>query len=290
MKLRVLQDMVTACGLVLTLAGPGQALDLEDPAERLEAYVKAVGDTSGREVVTYGKSTVYAFVPGEKARPLFAIEIVGVSRYERIDGGYQRLHREVGYYTDLKTGAVLERWYNPFTEREVDVIHIQNDPVNRRFTLDAEGRLPGIRYTANGDEIVFYREIPLRYPNALPRAEYPRHSHGDWYEAMELFNTFARRSELDDPRSTSVHAPGSWSRIGPWLPWMEMGNSAGWLVYHGRSFKPENGLAGIPAPVRAYLEKHHPEYAHAPEKWQDESETSWTVFKKVLDERKGKEP
>jgi hypothetical protein len=170
------------------------------------------------------------------------------------------------------------------------VIHIQNDPVNRRFTLDTNGRLPGIRYTENGDEIVFYREIPLRYPNALPRAEYPRHSHGDWYEAMELFNTFARRSELANPRSTSVHAPGSWSRIGPWLPWMEMGNAAGWLVYHGRSFKPENGLAGIPAPVRAYLEEHHPEYAHAPEEWQDESETSWTVFKKVLDARKGKAP
>jgi len=277
--------------LIATLLGTGmiaplQALDLEDPRQRLEGYVKAVGDTSGDEVVTYGKSTVYAFMPGEKARALFAIEIVGVSRYEKIEGGYHRLHREVGYYTDLESGQVIERWYNPYTEREVDVIHIQNDPVNRRFTLDADGALPGIRYTQNGDEIVFYREIPLRYPNALPRAEYPRHSHGDWYEAMELFNTFVRYSELADPATTSTHAPGSWSRVGPWLPWMEMGNAAGWLVYHGRSFKPENGLAGVPAPVRAYLEQHHPRYAHAPERWQDESETSWTYFKKVLDGRR----
>ena len=131
MKWVISGKTLVTCALTCGLAGAAAALDLDEPAQRLEAYVKAVGDTSGAEVVTYGKSTVYAFVPGEKARPLFAIEIVGVSRYERIDGGYQRLHREVGYYTDLETGAVLERWYNPFTEREVDVIHIQNDPVNR---------------------------------------------------------------------------------------------------------------------------------------------------------------
>lgn len=263
-------------------------LDLGSPQGVLEAYVRANGDTSGKDRLTYGSTTVYAFVPGEKARPLFRLEVVGASRYEAVEGGYRRLHREVGYYTDLATGEVLKRWYNPFIEREVEVIPIQNDPVNRSFVVDPANGSTGIRFYEDGDWVVFYREIPLRYPNPLSRAAYPRHSSGDFYEAMELFNTFVRRPDLEDDRATAVPSSGSWSRIGPWLPWMEMGNAQGWLVYHGRSVTLDSA-AGLPARLRSYVEAHHPKYLRAPEQWGDSNETSWTVFKDVIDRRRREE-
>ena len=116
-----------------------------------------------------------------------------------------RLHREIGYYTDLASGEVIKRWYNPWLQREVEVIPIQNDPVNRRFTVQESG----YRFDVSGEDIVFYREVPLRYPNPLDRATYPLNSSGDFYEAMEMFTTFVRRSELDDPRLTSVPSTGT---------------------------------------------------------------------------------
>jgi hypothetical protein len=207
-----------------------------------------------------------------------------MSRYEKSDGGYLRLHREIGYYTDLKTGEVIRRWFNPWLQREVDVIPIQNDPVNRRYTAQNSN----YSFNVSGDDIVFYREVPLRYPNPLDRATYPLNSSGDFYEAMEMFTTFIRRDQLDNPKLTSVPSTGTWTRFGPWLPWMEMGAHQGYLVYHSRAFKPANGLEGLPVRLREYIAKDNPKYLSAPEKFTEPDETSWTYFKKALDERRKK--
>lgn len=267
---------------VAAAAGKARHVDLADPAQRLEAYIRANGDTSGKPVVSYGTGTVYGYAPGEKPRPLFGLEVVGVSRYQKIDGGYLRLHREIGYYTDLASGEVIKRWYNPWLQREVEVIPIQNDPVNRRFTVQESG----YRFDVSGEDIVFYREVPLRYPNPLDRATYPLNSSGDFYEAMEMFTTFVRRQQLDDPRLTSVPSTGTWTRFGPWLPWMEMGAHQGYLVYHSRAFKPANGLEGLPPRLREYIARDNPKFLEAPERYTEPDETSWTFFKRTLDARK----
>lgn len=259
-----------------------ETVDLSDTQQLLDAYVKTVGDTSGEETVVYAQSTVFAFTPGQRGQPIMGMEIVGVKRYERIEGGWQRVQREIAFYTDLETGEILKHWDNPWLQREVRVLPVLNDPVNRRHVIDEQGGGWGISYMEVGDEIIFHREVPLRYRNPLPFAEYPLHSRGDWYEAMELFNNFVRRSDLENPDLTSAPSTGSWSRIGPWLPWMEMGNREGWLVYHGRSVKV-GGVEDLPAHVLEAIRNDYPQYLRAPEGWSEPSETSWTYFKKVLD-------
>jgi hypothetical protein len=269
--------------LVGSTAPAARELDLRDPAQQLDAYVRANGDTSGRPSATWATGTVYGYVPGEKPRALFGLAVLGMGRYQRIDDGFLRLSREVGYYTDLKSGAVLDRWFNPWLQREVRVVPIQNDPVNRRFTLaNITFRIDEV-----GEDVAMYREVPLRYPNPLDRANYPLHSSGDFYEAMEMFNTFVRRRDLANAKLTSVASTGSWTRLGPWLPWMEMGAHQGYLVYHSRSFKPAQGLAGIPTWLIEHVRQNHPKYLDAPTEFTAPDETSWTYFKKQLDaERK----
>lgn len=266
-------------------AGPGIALDLGDPRQLVEAYVKTVGDTSGEESFTYASVVVMAMVPGQRGQKLFSLEVVGASRFLPIDGGYQRLHREVGLYTDLSTGEVMSTWRNPLLERDVEVIHIQNDPVNFPYTVAQQSGPFRILFDDFGKLIAFHREIPLRYPSALTPKEYPLHSAGDWYEAAELFNSFARREDLDDEDLTSIHEFGTWSRVGPWLPWMEMGDRPGYLLYHGRSTKLMGGVDEIPDLLREWMEENAPTYLGAPDEFEEPNETSWTYFKKVLDER-----
>lgn len=259
-------------------AGP-RGVDLADPTQRLEAYVRANGDTSGKPVAQWASGIVYAYVPGEKPRALFGLEVLGMARYEPIEGGYLRLSREIGYYTDLQTGAVLDRWTNPWLQREVEVVPIQNDPVNRRFLAAS----PSFKVMQSGDDVMFFREVPLRYPNPLDPQNYPEYSSGEFYEAIEMFNTFVRRADLDDRRQTSVPATGSWTRVGPWLPWMEMGQRPGYLLYHSRSLKPVDGLAGIPASLRERVARDAPRYLEAPAAFSAPDETSWTFFKKRVD-------
>lgn len=286
MTLRLLYRAIcmgaAACLTSLAAAGDATRIDLDSPRERLEAYIRANGDTSGAPVATWASGRVYAYVPGEKPRALFGLEVLGMSRFQRIEGGYLRLHREIGFYTDLVTGEVLKTWSNPWLGREVEVIPIQNDPVNRRFTIENTS----FSVLESGDDIMFYREVPLRYPNPLDPATYPENSSGAFYEAIEMFNTFARRDALADASQTSVPSTGSWTRFGPWLPWMEMGAREGYLLYHSRSLKPRDGLNALPARLREYIATHHPKYLEAPETFTSPDETSWTFFKKVLDARK----
>jgi len=47
-----------------------------------------------------------------------------------------------------------------------------------------------------------------------------------------------------------------------------------------------NCVAGIPEPVRLYIEKNKPKYLQAPTTFEEPNETSWTCFKKVLDDRR----
>ena len=271
--------------LALTLL-PGlatsQPLDLRDQRQLLDAFVKTAGSLDGEEVVIYAQSTVYAFVPGRRGEALFDLEVIGVKRYEQIEGGWQRIQREIALYTDRGTGEVLEHWDNPFTGERVRVIPVLNDPVNRRHVIDGQGGGWAIRYMESGDDIMFYREIPLRYPNPLNPEDHPRHSSGEWYEAMELFNHFVRRSDLENPDLASAPSTVSWSRIGPWLPWMEMADHPGWLVYHGRGIKLDS-VAELPTGIHDYIAQHFPKYLSAPEAWSEPSETSWTFFRRLLE-------
>ena len=274
------KDLFVASVLLTTLTGMGSssAYDLEEPGDLVEAYIKTVGDISGEETVTYASVVVMAMVPGERGRKLFTLEVVGASRFLPINGGYQRLHREVGLYTDLDTGEVMATWNNPFLDRDVEVIHIQNDPVNFEFTVEQQSGPRRILYEDFGDQVAFHREVLLRYPSALSRADYPLHSSGDWYEAAELFNSFVRREDLENDALTSAPEFGTWARVGPWLPWMEMGDRPGHLLYHGRSSKLKGGVAELPDQLRAYMQAKLPKYLSAPTEFEAPNETSWTYF------------
>ena len=46
------------------------------------------------------------------------------------DGRYENLHREVAYYTELRTGRIMEEWKNPMIDEMVKVYSVHNDPVN----------------------------------------------------------------------------------------------------------------------------------------------------------------
>ena len=277
--------------LSVLLCLPTQAVDpegmpdLNDPEQLLDAYIRTVGDTSGKEVLIYASVVVIGMHPGEKGQKLFGLEVLGASRFLPIEDGDQILHRGVGLYTHLQTGEVLARWDNTWSGESVEVIHIQNDPVNSPFTVETQRGPYRVKFDDLGHTIGFRRQIPLRYPNPLLKAQYPKHTANDWYEAAELFNSFVTKADLADRSMTSLPEVGTWSRTRPWLPWMEMADRPGYLLYHGRSVKLMNGLDDLRPELRAHIETHYPTYTGAPDTFESPNDTSWTYFKKVLDAR-----
>ncbi|MCX4695111.1 DUF1838 family protein [Streptomyces sp. NBC_01408] len=239
------------------------------PAELLHAFARTRASLDGREVTFWWSGDVYSWAPGEPYQRLFGFEGLNAARLvtDEESGGYQLLSREAAFYLDPLTREVLETWEGK------PVVHVWNDPANQKL------RPFPVPLTDLGEQVCFSLEIPLAYPSPLPVEEYPRNSADDTYRALELFQFFAPASVLTT-EAASVPSTMSWTRMSPWLPWMERGGRAGGLTFHCRGRKLDS-YDEVPERTRAYIAERHPEFAHAPEKWSEPNETSWTYFRKL---------
>jgi hypothetical protein len=265
-------------------------LDLDAPAGNMRAFIKARASLDSRDAVTWFTGSVYAWIPGAPARPVFGMEGYNVARAVEVEGGYDLLSREAVFYLDPPTREVLDLWTNPFTGEEVEVVHIWNDPVNQQFRLEGPRGPWHVPITGIGGDLFFNVDVFLAYPSPLPRHRFPESSQDDLYQAAELFQFFCKRADIEDPGVLSAPAQVSWTRLGPWLPFMRMGDRPGQLVYHCRGSKLAGGYGDLPEWIRARVEARDPRFAAAPTEFTQPNETSWTYFHKLAEEARAASP
>jgi hypothetical protein len=260
-------------------------LNLNIPEDNLKAFAKVRGSMDpSEEVIFYANGAIYGFVGGERDKPLMGFEMFNIGKLiPKGPHSYELLTNEVLLYTDINTGAVLDSFLNPYTGVKIPVVHVWNAPVNQKFELEGRFGKWKVNHNKYGEDVLcFNSDIFLFYPSPLSVAEFPNNSQSDNYEAAELFQFFFSEKELNNPKLASVSSTISWTRIGPWLPWLEMGQRPGNLVYQGAGFK----LSGkdfnkMPAKLTEYVLKNNPIYRHAPDVFTAPNETSWTYFKKL---------
>lgn len=254
-----------------------------DPLDNFESFVRVRGSLDPtQESVYHWTGAIYAQEPEKPARHLFDFEGYNIARTV-IDaqGNCQLLTREMAVYRDPKTHEILEKWQNPYTQKRVNVLQVWNDPVNN--LLPNQGGLSPVDVQDLGDRASYNVDVFLTYPSPLPREAYPDFSQSDTYQGAELFNFYVDKEDLEDPALKSVPAEISWTRLGPWLPWMQMSDRQGQLVYHARGSKLEGGVQDLPRDIHNYVSDREPKFLHAPEQWSQPNETSWTYFKKRID-------
>ncbi|MDO6475131.1 DUF1838 family protein [Alteromonas sp. 1_MG-2023] len=287
--------VAAGCGAAVTPGDTPSSVDYsslkyKDNLWNRDAWARLMGDLDfGKEKFGWFKGTVNGVREGEKVKPLFGFEGFSVARLvDEGNGSYQKLLREVGFYTDLKTGEVLETFDNPYTGETVKVVPIANDPFNHHIApffpeppsyggLNKE-KPPKIPLLLDWQEApnntVFLRTpIHLFYPSALQPEKWPRESAGKMNRVSEMFTYVINRDELADTSQTSITYSGCWSRITPWLPWMLMGQAEG-HIYYDCTMGAYHDDSILSEPVRAYAKKHFAKYFSAPEKWEDPSLSS----------------
>ncbi len=259
------------------------AVDFAKAEDSLNAFIRLRGNADGSDTYADWAVTVFIVEPGKRAMPIMRLDGFNVGRpIKNADGSYQWLSREVAYYRDLKTGAILDKWDNPLTGKTNEVLHVINDPVNGKFA-PATMSLP---WNIRGEDVFLKMDIPLAYPNALQPTEFPEESTGPTYFASEHFLYFAKMRDLENPSLTSVPSSYAWTRTGPWLPWMKMGTRPGYVLYSGQGKKLKSA-AELDATVREYTQKNHPDFMSAPKVLVTPNETSWTYYRKVRGGNKG---
>lgn len=264
-----------------------QKIDLSNDQDYLNAFMKVRGDANEGVTLYHWTGSVYSFVPGEKRVELFAFEGFNIAKTVKGEFGFELLTREAAFFKDYRTGEILETWYNPLNKMNVPVVQIWNDPVNQDMNFEAD-MLPYVHQilpsTDLGDELAFTMEIFPFYTSPLPRKEFGEFSQNDTYQAAEFFNFFAKKADLLNPALSTVPATITWNRISPWMPFMRMGDRAGSLVFVCRGQKLEGGFEALPKQIKDYVMKTKPEFAAPPTEWSEPNETSWTYFRKLLEQ------
>ena len=215
---------------------------------------------------------VYAVVPDERQRRVFGVVGMNIARCLRVGERWHLTSRELLYYLDPETGAPLHRWGNPWTAAEVPVVHVANDRVQNVLG----GPVP--MTVADGTATITF-DIPLFYPNPLAANPVTRVLDPTAnYQAAELFAFATPYAALASTSPTVSSVWFTWHRIGPWLPWMGMGDRAGMLVYSTRGRKLAT-WDELPAVLRDEIASRVPRYRHAPAcVLPGKNETSWTYF------------
>ncbi len=286
--------------LALLLVGLPPAISLAEDIEVTGVHAftirqKTTCGTTEQGKIRYGifEGRVYSRVPGEKDTHLF--NLLGINTRhcmtttDDVRGrGFRSISREIMVYMDPETGAVIDEWENPWTGKTVPVLHVANDPVNMRsvaYERDEDGE---VRQAFNGrqygDIIARSAEIPLFYKNPLG-GEYQAYV-GGTYHAMEIFNSFYDAKKLLSTRSKSIgQSHLSWSRVAKWLPWLEMGDKPGIMIFNANGFSTFD-RDRIPEKLMKILNDRYPLYLTPPELTDTRpNETSWTVFKKYMEKQ-----
>ena len=260
----------------------GPYVDLRTPAGNVTGYARLASDLDeSKQRYGWFKGYVMGVRPGEKIRDLFGFAGFGVSRLEtQPDGGIARVLREVGYYTDLRSGEVMEEWRNPYLDETVPVIPIANDPFNSVIRDhfppppqygglnedDVRPALPFILpWQQRGELLVMERHIHLYYPSALDPEVWVRESSGERVRVSEFFSYHLKGADMQNPELTALPSHGVWNRTTPWLPWMLMGQSDGHCQYACFMGSGEDLEQIHDRALLDYAEKHHAKYFQAPE-------------------------
>lgn len=270
----------------------GDYLDLTTPRGNRQAQARIMGNIDiGTTKFGWFKGVVHGVRPGEKVRDLFGFSGFSAARllpHEDPDApGYKKVLREVGFYTDLKTGEVMESWHNPYLDETVRVVPIANDPFNHTITdymiappeygglnTDQPRMVPKqLDWERMGDTLMMSARVNLFYPAALQPDKWPRESGSAMNRVSEMFLYQMSWADMQNPALTSVEATGSWVRITPWLPWMLMGPTEGHCTYTC-FFGATDSLDGIDPIVLDYAAKHYPKYLEAPAEWEEPSLSS----------------
>ncbi|MEY3137013.1 MAG: hypothetical protein RL580_745 [Pseudomonadota bacterium] len=272
--------MLVDAAVARDLGGPPGALDLRTAEGNVKAMAKmsATLAPDGHKHGWYS-GVLMGVVPGQAVRELVGIIGMSTQRLRAVpeQGGYQLLQKECGFFTDLSTGAVLDRWRNPYSNEIVEPFHIANPAVNRwilpvvkeeRFYDRVQSEAPVERpfvlpWQRAGDRVMLEQRTHFWANNPLDPAIWKRESGGPRIQVSDCMSYNVRYDDLVDPRRDSVEYSGHWVHVRPWQPWMLMGSHPGHCLYSamtGSALRAEN----VPAQILGVVRERLPDFLQPP--------------------------
>jgi hypothetical protein len=252
-----------------------------EPGDALERFVRLRSSPGHEPVMWIFDGVLLAKPEGRLARPLVRSSGVSLTQVRpRAPGVYDFRLEEVGYFRDLASGEVLERWTNPLTGREVQ-------PRNYRTPESLELRPGGPRAPSMPPEIEFqgalttlaevagmvamtedlYVRVPAAAAVAATAGAAARPARPERFLAS-LGTYPASASDLRRDAAGWVDCQLSYATMNSFADWLGLGDMPGVqnLRLAGRKVRHTEREA-IPACLRERIGRDHPTFVDLASRW-----------------------
>jgi hypothetical protein len=261
-------------GTMPAYAAPGASVGaFADPTANLRAWVKMWGDLDpAHESLNWFSGHIFAVQSGKALRKLFGFDVLAAARFEmQPDDSVRMFSKETIFYKDAATDQVMDAWYNPITDEQVEVVHNHNKVVNLQIKpvtpVKVDGKVVEIPFQQPwwtfGDQAFSLSEVHVVFPNPMTPREWPRESAGETVRVTEIFHRICSLQAIQDENTTAVDYAGAWTRLGPWPHWMLMGQAEGHILMRAYLKKLASD-SQVPNGFRAEADKRYPGYLSAP--------------------------
>lgn len=257
------------------LPGLSLPLDFSSPEMNLLAYVRLVGDSSGKPTFGWSHGRIYGTLEGELSTTL--LDYISCRRVEfkkLDDGSWAQGYRGLILMTDPKTGKVIDNFRNPYTGEDNKIIHFKTAFGAAVFSVTGTRSLVSFESESpkdNGHKDTFVMPWSVVGDDAWAtydeRVAYRRRD-GAWRTDNAVYRYQTLLSELTNPEITSPSRNMMWSTELPWFTYMKMGERPGHLMWAGMG-KKYNSLEDIPKYLVDEAERRYPGFLSTPIDWDE---------------------
>ena len=249
-------------------AGLAPELDLSTPQANLRAYMK-LHTSLLKDRIWYWYTGIFeAALARGPVIPVVAIDtLIRRDVTPMPDGSFRVEMFEANYFHEVGSSTPLLHMQNPLNGREVTPFHYREGPHDAVYSArgiygsrTAPPPATAIftpRWQRAGDQIWTTNTFYIDAPYPLPIAQWPLE--GNTRERVGSFaNLFGSAIELADPAIATAKCTFTYEALMEWWPWMQMGDTAGQMLWHAGGRKLQS-LADLPPASRAGFESLHPE-------------------------------
>lgn len=254
-------------GLALPGTGLGAdqqslGLDLNDPWDRLAALVKLRGSVDGSTAMWWMKGVRFGVVD-DVVTPMFGMLVGSFQRVRPLpDKNYELNMLELGYFTDLETGAVLDTFRNPYNNKLCEVPEQRLGPYPVLMTpqgvvlpdvppfneIELNTRIgPAI---VQGDDVWIRDDSTVKVDSDHPMMG--KHTYN------ELVTYRGKLSDLNNPSIASAPAEIAFQSVTSWREWLQADDVGGHTTARASGMKI-NRLQDFPPEYLAAARERHPD-------------------------------